>query len=279
MTDRRPPLWLLPNLFSLDAPLVAVSWLWVFARTWRVDYLPTPAYLVLFLVVWSIYVFDRLFDAAMRTGSPELLEERHRFHLKHKRAFAIGGAIAMVVAIILTLIALPMKIFSYALFGGVLVLCFFALSIFSSPKEGEIPIAKNVVAGLSFAYGTAVAAHVQAGLGWFDVIREVLCFAVLCIVNITAVDLWARVKNPDREARADTDLAITLPLAVLACAAVIFAVQDHDTTTRPFYYAILTASALLYILNRMRWKFSPTAQRVLVDLAVLAPVLIVVVSR
>ena len=48
--DPRKPLWLYPNLLSLDAPLVAVAWLYMFARTWRVDYHPWAAYVSLALV-------------------------------------------------------------------------------------------------------------------------------------------------------------------------------------------------------------------------------------
>lgn len=261
---------------------MAVSWLWVFTQTWRVVYLPSVSYAVLFLAVWAIYIFDRLFDAAMRTGTPERMEERHHFHLRHKRIFAIGGVVIALLALVLTLATQPMKIFSYGLFAGLLVFCFFALSIFTNPKVGEIPIAKNAIAGLCFAYGTAVAADVQISLGGFfgvaflDLLirREVLCFSVLCIVNITAVDLWARVSGKDRETRADADMVITLPLALLGAASVVFAVQDHETTTRSFFYAVLTASALLYILNRIRHRFSASALRVLVDVALLVPVLV-----
>jgi len=56
--EPRKPLWLLPNLLSLDAPLVAIAWLYVFAQTWRLGYLPWESYLVLGLAVWAIYIAD-----------------------------------------------------------------------------------------------------------------------------------------------------------------------------------------------------------------------------
>ena len=67
--EHRKPLWLYPNLLSLDAPLVAVAWLHVFARTWRLDYHPWEAYVTLGLAVWVIYVADRLLDVSMLGGS------------------------------------------------------------------------------------------------------------------------------------------------------------------------------------------------------------------
>ncbi len=284
---RRIPLWLYPNLLSLDAPLVAVLWLWVFAQVWRADYLPAPAYIVLWLAVWAVYIFDRLFDASLRSGSPEMLEERHRFHLLHKGKFRICGFAAASGALLITLMALPIQIFSYATFGGVLVLAFFALSIFSSQKRGEVEYGKNIIAGIAFAYGTALAAHVYVpalnstiGIRFLDlaITPEVLVFAVLCIVNITAIDVWEySLQTPDLEENATAELSITLPLAVLAAASVIFAYKasrdDGTETIERFYYiAILTASALFYVLGRSRDRFSATQLRVLADMALIIPV-------
>jgi hypothetical protein len=67
----RKSFWLIPNLLSLDAPLVAVAWLHIFAKTWRVNYLPWVACLSQALVVWVIHVTDRLVDAStQRDASP-----------------------------------------------------------------------------------------------------------------------------------------------------------------------------------------------------------------
>jgi hypothetical protein len=286
MPDRRLPLWLYPNLLSLDAPLVAVLWLWVFGRIWRADYLPAPAYIVLGLAVWAIYIFDRLFDASLRSGTPELLEERHRFHIRHKRAFVVCGILAAGAALLLTLVALPIQIFSYAIFGALLVLVFFGLNIFSSQKSGEISYGKNVVAGFAFSYGTALAAHVfvptlgNIGIRFLDlaVSPEVLVFGVLCIVNIIAIDVWEySLQTPDMEERANAELSITLPLALLGLASVLFALlakcdEQSENIERYFYVSTLVGSALLYILGRNRNRFNGAQLRVLADVAMIVPV-------
>jgi len=286
MPDRRLPLWLYPNLLSLDAPLVAVLWLWVFGRIWRADYLPAPAYLVLGLAVWAIYIFDRLFDASLRSGSPDMLEERHHFHTRHKRAFVVCGIVAAVSALLLTLVALPIQIFSYGIFGGLLVLMFFGLNIFSSQKKGEVEYGKNVVAGFAFSYGTALGAHVfvptlgNIGIRFLDlaITPEVMVFGVLCIVNIIAIDVWEySLQTSDIEERAKAELSITLPLASLGLASVIFALlakcdEQSENVVRYFYISILVGSALLYILGRCRNRFSGAQLRVLADVAVIVPV-------
>lgn len=34
MDKERAPWWLWPNLLSLDAPVVAVAWAWMFSKAW-----------------------------------------------------------------------------------------------------------------------------------------------------------------------------------------------------------------------------------------------------
>lgn len=284
---QRKPLWLIPNLLSLDAPLVAVAWLYIFAKTWRVDYLPWAAYISLGLVVWVIYVTDRLLDASMLGGTSEKLEARHEFHHQHQRLFRRVAVLAGVVALTLVITRLPFNIYGFAFgargwighayVGAILVAAFFILSIFSSHGPHDIPYAKNLFAGISFAYGTAMLAYAYTGFEMWEFLgsRELICFAVLCILNISAIDLWEHAnRSNDPEIKASDELTLTLPLTLLGAAALVFASQDSDLTTRPFFYAILTGAALLHILNRTRSRFSMDALRVLADVALLIPFIV-----
>ena len=127
-TEPRKPIWLIPNLLSLDAPLVAVTWLYMFAKTWRVFYLSWFYYVSLALVVWVIYATDRLLDASLRGGQSETLEARHLFHRKHRRVFrwvAVSVGLAAVVLIILTF---PAKVYELGIVGAVMVGAFFVLA-------------------------------------------------------------------------------------------------------------------------------------------------------
>jgi hypothetical protein len=275
--EQRKPIWLYPNLLSLDAPLVAVAWLYIFAETWRVVYLPYTTYISLALVVWVIYVADRLLDASVDAGRADRLEARHDFHRKHQRVFRMLAIAAGLVALLLVVTGLATKIYGYALFGGLLVAGFFTLSVFSSHGPNDIPHTKNVLAGFSFAYGTSMLAYAYTGFEGDKLLKspELICFAVLCILNISAIDFWEHAnRSPDLETKASDELALTLPLTLLGASALIFAVKDPDLTTRPFFYAILTGAALLQILNRSRAKFSMEALRVLADAALLAPLLV-----
>jgi hypothetical protein len=273
-SEQRKPIWLFPNLLSLDAPLVAVAWLYIFAKTWRVDYLPSAAYISLALVVWVLYVTDRLLDSSLREGSAVKLQTRHEFHRTHQRRFRRLAVVAGLAAVVMVVGNLPVRIYQDSLLGAVLVMGFFIMSISAANGPSEIPYAKNVLAGLAFAFGCAVIPFIYTGFDWWEFIlsRELICCAVLFVLNISAIDLWEHAnRSTDPEIKAFDELALTLPLTLLGAASLIFAVQAQELTTRPFFYATLTGAALLYILNRTRSRFSMDALRVLADVALLVP--------
>ncbi len=277
-TEHRKPFWLYPNLLSLDAPLVAVLWLHVFSKTWRLGYHPWEAYACLAMAVWAICVADRLLDVSMSGVSSTTLAIRHQFHHQHRIVFFLGMILAVLLTMALILTKMPMTIYKPLLTGCLLVAGFFGLSMLSSQESHEVPHAKNVIAGAAFAFGTAIMAHLYRWeYGMFDLLasREFVCFAVLCILNISAIDLWEHAaRSKDLETSASDELALTLPLTLLGGASLMFALMDDAQATRPFFYAILTGSALLYILNRTRSQFSLDTLRVLADVALMAPVLV-----
>ncbi|MBX3739845.1 MAG: hypothetical protein KF712_02550 [Akkermansiaceae bacterium] len=289
MTSELPkkPWWLFPNLLSLDAPLVAVAWLAVFAKTWRLVYHPWEAYVALGLVVWIIYVVDRLIDASLRKDTPERCEPRHLFHWKYRKAFAASAGLAGVAALFLVIRYMPYSIFGYLFVAVVLIGAFFGLSLLSQQDANEIPYMKNILAGLTFAYGVGLLASVYNQSADFYLTmrsREMICFAVLCIMNISAIDLWEHAnRSQDTEIKATDELALTLPLVLLGLSAIVFAYQanphpedvvDYGLIRRSFFYSILTGAALLYVLNRTRNRFHMDTLRVLADVALLIPVLV-----
>lgn len=79
----RTPFWLWPHLLSLEAPLVATAWMAGLAHLHRVPTMPgvLPG---LGLCVWIIYVLDRLLDTRGKKDAD--LDERHRFHRRHRVA-------------------------------------------------------------------------------------------------------------------------------------------------------------------------------------------------
>lgn len=284
MTDRKTPLWLWPNLLSLDAPLVAVVWLYMFAKAWQVNYLPWQSYLALGLGVWVIYVCDRLLDRRVRAVDDPLIGDRHEFHAKHQRFFVVVVLVVLgsILALVLTMLPAELLV-SYSGPAVGLVVAFFGM-VLTSAQSQEIPYFRNLVAGLAFGYGTAMMAHIYVPTqGMYSLLfsREMLGFGILCVLNITAIHLWEHSRmSEDPEQKAADEMSLTFPLLVVGGVALVFAYQDNPgmfqdgrdaSEHRPFFYAILVAAALLQIINRNRSRFSLDAQRTLADLAMIAP--------
>jgi hypothetical protein len=289
MPDRRTPFWLWPNLLSLDAPVVAMVWLAMFSGAW-VPFQEWQAYPALGFGVWSIYLFDRLMDVKLLDPADPRLGLRHEFIRRHEgimKWLAVAAALACAGIMLFTL---PTALIGQDLLGGnraqfgyifpvlLMVVGFFSITVASAGSH-DIPHFRNLIAGLAFSYGTGMLAHVQLGMegiGHLLFSPEMLCFALLCAMNISAIHFWEHSRSSrDPDFKAAHELALTLPLVVLASASFLFArsagSDDEKAVRQYFFYAILISTALLFILNRIRSRFSLDALRVLADVAMIVP--------
>ena len=309
MEKRRSPFWLFPNLLSIDAPLVAVAWMWMLAQALRVEYIPLTSWWVLPLSIWCVYVLDRLIDnwthPEVRQASP-----RHRFHWRWRWIFLIGSVSAAGLCMYEALYVLPRSMFSAGLVLMVLCVAYFALAWF---RTEEVPYVKNFLAGMIFAMGVGIPVNAaNASLlvadfndiifafrntGLVDAIwnfglmilrtlmvifyhcREVWVFGALCMMNITAIDLWERADAAESEEKAYShEATLTLGLVVLAAGGLFFAALYADEYSKPFFYAVMVAAASLQVINHYRDRFSLNAQRVLADVALLVPLPVFLVA-
>jgi hypothetical protein len=107
----------------------------------------------------------------------------------------------------------------------------------------------------------------------FHQCREILIFGLLCMMNITAIDLWERAEAAtDEETAYAQEVTLTFGLIILSGGSLVFAALYADEYSKPFYYAVMVAAAVLQGVNHYRERFSPSAQRVLADVALLVPV-------
>ncbi|HSH39496.1 MAG TPA: hypothetical protein VK993_11995, partial [Chthoniobacterales bacterium] len=87
-----PLVWM--NAVCLDAPMVAVSWLWLFGESVDAS-MSTAAMAALFLTAWLIYLGDRLGDCAS-LDVRRATSCRQRFCLRHRRTWIVViGAVAV----------------------------------------------------------------------------------------------------------------------------------------------------------------------------------------
>jgi hypothetical protein len=135
-----------------------------------------------------------------------------------------------------------------------------------------------VLAGISFGFGTAVGVHLYSQESHILNLMgapEVIAFAVLCILNMTAIDHWEESrKTQDPEQKEIYESTLTVLLILLAAFSLLMAVQAEKHTLnvqKAFFIAIMVSAAALQVINRMRSRFSLDALRVLADVAMLLP--------
>ena len=271
--EKKYPTWLLPNLLSLDAPIVAVAWAWMFAQTWRVQWINQNVYYLLPGIVWIIYVFDRFLDNKVSSGQRALKSSRHAFHAKHSRvmqlvAFAVAGF-----CLALTF-QLPLAIFAHAIPVLLMVGIYFFFAIFSETDSHQPQLFKNMIAGYTFSYGVALGSFFfRPSTDWFELIftQEHLLFGLLCTCNITAIDIWeaSRASN-EKEVKGVYGFSLTVPLLILVMLSLTLAFIG-EIHARPFFLAIMVAAGLLQLINKNRSRFSLNALRTMADLALIVP--------
>lgn len=312
--SKRPPIWLLPNLLSLDAPIVALVWMWLLAYGKKVQYLDSMLYAVLGLSVWGVYVVDRILDVRR---NPHLLHAsdspRHAFHWKNRFLLQAGVLFALVVSLYQAFFKLPQNMLTVGFTGLLLVIAF---AIAARIDRSEVAYFKNLLAGITFAFGVCapvvvsseqlplvlndalsplaegfdLIALLQAVINLFLVailtVRSVLfspavmLFALLCTMNINAIDLWERARRSNSiEVKQESELSLSLGLIMMLAASVFVLARPHTEADALVAYVVMASSGLLHVLNRKRSKFTLPALRVLADIALIAPVPIVIWFR
>jgi len=309
MNNRRNPLWLLPNLLSLDAPLVGLVWMWMLVRALRVDYMQTAAWFVLPGAIWCVYVLDRLIDSWLR---PEQRQSspRHIFHWRWRWPMLLGVVIVAAACVYQSLFVLSRSMLSAGLVVAVLCAFYFLLASF---QTGKVPYVKNLLAGMIFAMGVAIPVNaanasllatdlndivyafnhtgvMDAGWNFLKMVlstiivifyesREIWVFGLLCMLNITAIDLWEMANAAqDEEVASAHEQNLTLGLIILAGGSLLFASMFADQYTKPFFYSVMVSAAVLQAINHYREHFSMNSLRVLADVALLVPIPIFLVS-
>lgn len=182
-----PVVWL--NLVCLDAPIVAVAWLWLFARTFHAP-LHSGNALALFLTAWLIYLADRLADAvSLKPGTRRSI--RQDFCLRHREiwisALLLVGGFDLYV--IWRTIA-PGTFFAGAVVG-ILAVIYLALNYPRGLVWRALP-AKELAIGLLFTAGTLVALLPAGPPINAAFLAAGLAFVSLCSLNCISIACWER---------------------------------------------------------------------------------------
>lgn len=309
--NKRYPYWLWPNLLSLDAPLVAVAWAWMFAQTVQVRYVESCSYWLLAGAIWCVYVVDRLLDVWRNKKDVEKMSRRHQFHWKFRWLLLLGVSVVAWKGVHGVLYVASDALLTAGIGGVFLVLLYFILALLNF--EGRVAYVKNFLAALIFAYGVAATVLVEmiqlpgsfsefyyqlemvgepgyAEVTEYQVFKSfivnaldgvkvvflgsvfVILFATLCYWNITGIDLWEASESADSEEESERYGAmLSSGLIGLVGICVAVAAMWLNEYERVYVYAIMVSCAVLHWVNRRREVFYLSALRVLADVALLVP--------
>jgi hypothetical protein len=177
-------LWL--NLVCLDAPLVAVAWLWLFARAFAVPLQEGNA-VALFLTAWLIYLGDRLADA---TSLPAGLarSQRQDFCLRHRETWITTVALVAGFDAYVIWRTTAIETFVVGVAVGLLAVIYLVVNHPLGLVWRSLP-AKELAIGVLFAAGTVVALlpHLPATAPFT---LAAISFAALCALNCISIAGW-----------------------------------------------------------------------------------------
>ena len=263
-----PLIWM--NLVCLDAPLVAVSWHWLFARSFGVT-IPGGTSAALFLTAWLIYLADRFGDA-VSLGDASVVSLRQEFCVRHRTIWIV--ALAIIAFVDLLVVAIALDPIAIAIGGVVGLFAFFYLLInrVAPPLWRVLPL-KEVSIGVIFAAGALVG--LVRGLT-SAALPVWLLFASLCALNCISIAIWERELDLEQRrisiATEFPRVSRWLPPALLLLA---FAAAVLGAAMSP---ALCASAVLLALVHSLRNSIQPDLRTALADLVLLTPLIVLAVT-
>jgi hypothetical protein len=275
--ETRVPWWLYPQVLSFDAPLVAVCWQWLLARSFHAG-IAAATLTITGICVWMIYAVDHFLD--VRRGAA--YSARHRFVQEHRRGFLLSliGMFATA-AVLVWQIPAAIRNAGMALTAVVTV---YLLVVHLGGERVRRYWPKEVAIGLVFGAGSSLATW-SGGSAWRRAWPEILLFAALCTLNCAAVDCWewradrVLLRYPHRITRWLARHFYGACLVVLVAAlvaAVVAALVAQNHSGNPAACALAISSALLLAVAALRRRLSPDLARLLADAVLLTPLIFLV---
>jgi hypothetical protein len=273
-----PSTWL--SLVCLDAPLVSIAWVWLFARIFHAAVAPANC-IALFLTAWLIYLADRLADSySLQNGGPRSL--RHEFCLGHRQIWI--GALAVIATTDAYLIwrNIGAETFLAGAVIGTLALIHLVLNHSLGGAWPPLPL-KEPAIGFLFAAGTLVALFPAFPPITGSLIFSGIAFAWLCTLNCISIAFWEReldqtqrkVSFATRYPDLERDLG-KLSIALTLCSGVAAIIYREAA---PIFGCVSVSSLLLALLDSLRGKMGRDQRTALADLVLLTPLLVLFVMN
>lgn len=263
------------HLLSLDAPSVAAVWTIAIAAAVGL-HLPWTVPSAMFIAVWILYAADRLLDARPLDSqqSAHDLEERHRFHHRHRRAFLFVIAFSALVLIGLLRTPDPHALRLYTLLATLLAAYFIIIHV---RPDSAHRLPKELAVGIFFPAAVFIPTVARLPQLRLDLLPVALLLAATCSLNCLFLYAW---EHPGERTDAHWSThwatrhlrALTWSVAALSLLCCLLSApllsQSSALTS-----CILASSLLLLLLHHLRARLQPIHLRALADLVLLTPLI------
>jgi hypothetical protein len=269
------------HLLSLDAPTVASVWTIFIARCCGLR-LPWTSWTAMFVAVWMLYAADRLLDARpqMDGKAPPDLEERHRFHHRHRTAFlsAIAAVSVLLAALLLRLDVRAIQL--YVLLATLLATWLLLIHTRPMPTDKIRRLPKELAVGLFFPAAIFVPTAARLPGLRTPLLPAAVLFAAICTLNCLFLYAW---ENPAPRLRAHWTTRWACNHLPVLCMGTILLATLVEVVARAHRLPLFDAapalacglSALLLLaLHAARSRFLPLRLRAMADLVLLTPLLL-----
>lgn len=257
------PVWLIPHVLSLDAPLVALAWQGLLAAHTGLP-LRTPGRIVLALTVWLIYVADRLLDVRALRAPPRTA--RHYFYFSHPTAatWLLGSIVILDLAVIG--LDLRPEVLRTGLVPSLCVAGYLALV-----HKTRFRIPKELLVAFLFTVGTFVVAWTNAPDPARELWLPALSFIALCLANLILIERWeaAELARDNSTSRHRFTVALCNAFPVWVSVLLIAAATGWNT---PWYRCIAISTAALLALLAAGRLMRLDVRRALADVVLLTPI-------
>ncbi|MES2983114.1 MAG: hypothetical protein V4727_12445 [Verrucomicrobiota bacterium] len=263
-----------PNLIGLDSPIVAVCWQAMFAKISGVE-LPWFIHLILGLSTWCIYLVDRIIDVIR--AQQQVTTSRHRFTLHHIRKLIGLFIIISISNLTLILHYLPQKLLITGCITLSLIAIYYLIRL-TRLKNIITLIPREVMCGMLFALGCAIAPHAYATTSWINTptwLISIILFGMVCSTSCILISLWE--KEGD-EIAADPSIVTThanfIPylastLTFLTAVTLILSCFFHWQA----FLSISLSAILLRLALHHQNRISSINRRILADAVLLSPLI------
>ena len=271
------PLWLWPNILSLDAPAIAVLWQTLLARSLhlRLDRWE-PA--VLAVCVWFVYVTDHWLDVVRLPRGP-WEPVRKVLYRCNRRLATIAASCLLVVAACSSILLLSPRVI-YAGLALVLWVLFYLVLVHLLPVHWRMFWPRELAVALFFTAGSFLAIAVAPGIETGNLLAPAILLTSLGWANSSAIEEYESGRGatgPNVSVHVSTSwLANHLVFAGLAIAFLAFLFDYSGMVLSEFAAATATSGLALSLLALYSTKLPPDFVPVAADLALCTPVLVLV---